>query len=401
MEIALRWFRILRCSLLIAGTSIGAGMLGIPLFTAVAGFYPAVVVTVLVWLFMVISGLYLLEATLSQPKGASFLSLSEVYLGKYGRLATGGLFLFLYYCLMIAYFAAGAPMLGEIVSSILGFKIGPMAGYILFGLLFGSIVAVGPRSIDTANFIFTIAMAFFWLILVTFGSREVSVERFMPMQASKMFLAMPVLFSAFGYHNIIPSLCNYMGNDRRILRTSILLGTAIPLFVYVVWQWLIIGSLDFAVLQKALQEGRPVTEMLSMIVKTSWIGGISTGFAILAISTSVLGVSFSLVDFLRDGFKGKSFTPNRTLLTVGVFVPPFIFCWMDPTIFNRALGVAGGIGESLINGLLPVLLVYVLRYMKRSTIEPEIGGGKLAIGIMVFLSLFVMGIEIVHLIGGH
>ncbi len=45
--------------LLVAGTTIGAGMLAIPLVTATAGFLPAFIITFFVWLFMLLTGLLL------------------------------------------------------------------------------------------------------------------------------------------------------------------------------------------------------------------------------------------------------------------------------------------------------------------------------------------------------
>ena len=99
--------KVIRGGLLIAGTTIGAGMLGLPLVTAEAGFIPAVVVTVLVWALMLLTGLLYMEATLWCQDGANILSISEKYLGTFGKVICGVLFTFLYYSLMIAYFAAG------------------------------------------------------------------------------------------------------------------------------------------------------------------------------------------------------------------------------------------------------------------------------------------------------
>src|SRR5690606_10371696 len=92
-------------TLLIAGTAIGAGMLGIPLLTAKAGFLPALGITTSVWLFMLATGFLYLEATLWMHDGANILSMSRRFLGRGGKLLAGGTFLFLYYCLMTAYYA--------------------------------------------------------------------------------------------------------------------------------------------------------------------------------------------------------------------------------------------------------------------------------------------------------
>ena len=85
-------------TLLVAGTTIGAGMLGIPLLTAKAGFLPAMGITILVWLFMLSTGLLFLEATLWMHEGANILSMSRRFLGHTGKLAAGGMFFVLDFC---------------------------------------------------------------------------------------------------------------------------------------------------------------------------------------------------------------------------------------------------------------------------------------------------------------
>ena len=75
---------------LIAGTTIGAGMLGIPLVTADAGFFPAVCASLGVWAFMVLTGLLYVEVALSLPAGANIFTMAGHYLGTRERLQQGG-----------------------------------------------------------------------------------------------------------------------------------------------------------------------------------------------------------------------------------------------------------------------------------------------------------------------
>ncbi|MEL7521950.1 MAG: aromatic amino acid transport family protein, partial [Cyanobacteria bacterium J06553_1] len=49
---------------LIAGTTIGAGILALPAATLPAGFWPSSVVMIAVWLYMAASGLLIAEATI-------------------------------------------------------------------------------------------------------------------------------------------------------------------------------------------------------------------------------------------------------------------------------------------------------------------------------------------------
>src|SRR5476649_2881490 len=152
-------------TLLVAGTTIGAGMLGIPLVTARAGFIPAVGITILVWLFMLATGLLFLEATLWMHRGANVLSMSRRFLGKSGRVAAGGTFLFLYYCLMVAYFAGGAP----IFTQMLGLSNGWL-GYMAYGLFFGGVVAIGLKLVDRINYLLMAAMFIGYFALIGAGT---------------------------------------------------------------------------------------------------------------------------------------------------------------------------------------------------------------------------------------
>lgn len=391
--------KIFSGALLLTGTSVGAGMLGIPLVTASAGFIPAVCITVIVWLFMLLTGLLLLEASLQMPVRSNFLSISEYFLGKWGKWATGGLFAFLYMFLMVAYLAAGGPLLADGLRTL--FPImnlsDPMA-ILLFTLLFGSVVAISPKSIDRVNVGLTLLMFASLALLIGLGSQHVESQRLMPYRFGSMFIAMPILFSAFGYHNLIPSLVTYFNKDRFVLRLSIILGTTIPLLIYLVWQWLIIGCVSQEQISATLAAGKPVTGALQAAIHSPWTSMLGRMFGFLAIATSTLGVAFSLVDFLGDGLKIEAKRYGRLVLTGLTFIPPMLMTWINPTIFDKALGIAGGVGESLINGLLPIMLVWTLRYAMQLRDKTMVPGGKKVLLFLGFFSLFVLGIEVYSLL---
>ena len=70
--------------LLIAGTSIGAGMLALPVSTAQLGFPSAVALMIISWYIMYISALLMLEANLNFAPGANIISMADSYLGLFG-----------------------------------------------------------------------------------------------------------------------------------------------------------------------------------------------------------------------------------------------------------------------------------------------------------------------------
>lgn len=389
--------RVISGTFLIAGTMIGAGMLGIPLVTGVSGFVPGLLVTGIVWFFMYCTGLLFLEAALWMPDGSNVLSIAGRFFGKGGRVISGGMFVFLYYCLMIAYFAAGAPLLADAFSS-LGWSLTGWEMFAVFGLLFAIIVAIGPKSIDRVNIIMSIAMIAAWFSLIGSGSDEVDVVRLKFTKWPAMIWAMPVLFSAFGFHNVIPSLCTYLKRDKRSLRFAVFWGSFLPLIVYIVWQWLVIGAVPQEDLMRTLEEGTSITAAFSTAVENPSFVIIGRFFAFFAIVTSTLGVAFSMVDFLGDGFKvHERRGVKRIGLTLLTFVPPFILATLNPGIFTTALGVAGGFGEAFLNGLLPIGLIWVGKYSRGLKADLNWLENKTILSLLILYALFVVALEILHL----
>src|SRR5579872_4575576 len=73
-------------TLLIAGTTIGVGMLALPVATGAAGFVPSVITYIVCWLFMLCTGLLLVEVCLWMPKDTSFISMADKIFGPTGRV---------------------------------------------------------------------------------------------------------------------------------------------------------------------------------------------------------------------------------------------------------------------------------------------------------------------------
>lgn len=385
-------------TLLISGTTIGAGMLGIPLLTAKAGFLPAVGITVAVWLFMLATGYLYLEATLWMHEGANVLSISRRFLGKSGKWVAGAVYLFLYYCLMVAYYAAGAPIFISFVKNAMGFSLSGIWGYLVFGLIFGGIVAVGLKMVDRINYLLMTAMFLAYFALIGAGSSILAFERFEHVDWSEILFAAPILFSAFGYHNVIPSLVSYFHRDVKVIRHSIFYGTLIPLVVFIVWQGLILGAVPIDAIEDALRQGLPATESLQTLTGSPWIMQMGQFFAFFAIVTSMLGVAFSLVDFIGDGCNLKRTGVTRIFLCIAAFAPPFALSSLDPKIFVAALGFAGGFGEAFLNGLLPVAIVWVGRYIRGSDGRRQLRGEKGLLVLLFGLALAVAVLELIFLV---
>ena len=394
MKSASSFLSIFSAALLIAGNMIGAGMLGLPLMTGMAGFFPSMISTLSAWLFMYCTGLLLLEVTLWMPDGSNVLSISRRFLGRWGPFLSGGLFIFLYYCLMIAYFAAGTPLFAKAMS------LSPTSwkSFALFGAIFAVIVAIGPKFINRTNIILSISMVITWFVLLGGGGGQVRWPLLIHTQWSAMPFTLPILFGAFGFHNVIPSLCTYLKRDRRALRFAIFFGSLLPLIVYLIWQWLIIGTIPKDIIEKTMQNGIPITAAFQEIAGRTYFVLVGQFFSFFAIVTSVLGVSFSMVDFLGDGCKIiNRIGWRRVGLTLLTFFPPFILATLNPHVFLTSLGIAGGLGEAFLNGLLPIALFWMGKRKKYRVYSKWLDNKKV-LGLLKVYALFVIGLEIYHLI---
>jgi len=373
---------------MVAGTTIGAGMLGMPLITSKAGFLPAVGVTFAVWAFMLITGLLLLQVCIQLPGMNNILSISQYFWGKTGKKGIGGLFAFLYYCLLVAYFAAGAMLISTFCSCSF------YTSLLIFTVFFGTIVFLGPKWIDRVNSSFTILMFIAYGLLVTLGSYAVDPKCLFNTTSTSALLATPVLFSAFGFHNIIPSLVNYTGGQKNVLKWSIILGTTIALVIFLVWQWLIIGAIPKEILLETLNDGLPVTQALQAVTGSPHLFYIGQFFAFFALTTSLLGVCFSMIDFLSGVFTSKKV--NRFFLTLMTFLPPLGCVLWNPQLFDKALCLAGGVGEAILNGFVPIAFFLILQ--KKMNIKMSLMSKVLFFCLLSFC-LLVLLIEVKELCG--
>lgn len=392
-----RYLRPFSGVLLVMGTCIGAGMLALPVVTGVAGFIPAIAVNLLCCLFMMATGLLLLEAILWMEDGVNLLSLSHRFLGRAGKIVAGISFLFLYYCLEVSYCSGGAPVFSEVLFQLFGIHIEGFTSYTVFAVFFGSFVFLGTRAIDRFNWVLMTGLFLSFILLIGLGSREIKFNLLERTDWKLSLAATPVLFGAYGYHNLLPSLSTYLKRNVTHLRFSIIAGSLLSFIIYSIWQWMIIGTLSLEEIQGADLRGEPVTQTLQNIVGYPWLSRFGEFFGFFALATSFLGVSLSMVDFLADGLKIEQKGWTRAALCLGVFIPPILFAAANPGIFIEAIGVAGGFGEAILNGLLPISMVWVGRYLHQLPSKYRLSGGRPLLILLISITLLIMGIEAHHL----
>lgn len=383
--------------LLVAGCCIGAGMLGLPVLSAIAGFIPSVILFFISWLFMVSTGLLLLEVNLWFKDDVSIISMADRTLGLIGKIVGWGGFLFLFYALMVAYIAGTGELLSDFSLELTGIRMPAWMGSLLVSLLFGFMVYMGTKAVDWFNRLFMAGLIAAYALLVYLGSSHINYEYLKHQDWSAAYLVIPAMIISFGYHNLIPTLTTYLNGDIKRLRLTIIAGSMIPLAIYLVWEWLILGLVPVegeGGFRQALSQGDMATRALKNAIGSSWVVDLAHYFAFFAIVTSFLGVALSFVDFLADGLHIKKDARGKLILCCLVLVLPFIFALVYPKVFLMALTYAGSFGAVLLFGILPAAMVWAGRYVKNIEAPRLLPGGKAALVAVIIIALFVIGLQI-------
>lgn len=380
--------KFIKGTLLVAGTTIGGGVLGLPVLTNQAGFFPSLGIYIACWLFMASTGLLFLEIALWMKDEANIVSMAERTLGTGGKVIAWALYLFLFYCLTLAYIVGIGNLLVEALQGAVSLTNGQ--GQLLFLLIATPLIYIGTKVIGRLNIPLMIGLGLSYLTFIFLGYQHVNFDYLMRMEWSQVWIALPICFVAFAYHGIIPTLVHYMERDVKQIRGAILIGSFLPLITYVIWQWLILGIIPAhgpGSLMEALEHGENAIQPLRNILNIPNLYIVGQFFAFFALITSFFGVTLGLMDFLADGLKIEKKGIKKVLLCLLVIVPPLLIAISYPHLFLTALGYAGGFGSALLLGLLPIIMVWRGRYHLGLKNEYQAAGGK---PFLILLAAFVL-----------
>ncbi|KAE9541407.1 amino acid permease [Ursidibacter maritimus] len=380
-------------TLIVAGTTIGGGMLAMPLTSAGIGFGFTMVLLVGLWLLLCFSALLFVELYQTVDSDAGIGTLAEKYYGTFGRVVSTAVLIIFLYAILSAYVSGGSSLLAAFLPTISDAETTTRIAGVLFTLLFGVFVIVGTTSVDAVNrLLFTSKILAFLLVLVLLLPK-VSVENLleMPIDNALLISASPIFFTAFGFHGSIPSLNKYLDGNVKALRISILVGTAIPLVAYILWQLATHGVLSQTEFLQILEKDptlNGLAEAAAQITGSSIIGAVVRIFSALALITSFLGVALGLLEALDDLLKRVNIQANRATLGAMTFIPPMLFAFFYPQGFIAALGYAGQM-FAFYAIVLPIAMVWKLR-SQYPTLAYRVKGGKASLLTALVIGVFIV-----------
>src|SRR5699024_2521483 len=287
--------KTLGSALIVAGTTIGARMLAMPITSAEMGFGYTLLLLFILWALLSYSALLFVEVyQKAERKDAGIATLAEQHFGMVGRvLATLSLVIFMYAILTVYSLGGGdlfAPFLtifGEHAST---------AAFIGFVVVLAIAVTIVTNAVDGfTRLLFLIKLVAFALVLFLMLPK-VTAENLgaLPLNYFLIISASPVFFTSFGFHVVIPSINNYLDGDIRRLRIAIIGGTAIPLVAYIVWQMATHGVFEQSQFVQIIRNDPTLNGLVNATYKATGsdlISGAVRTFSTLALITSFLGVS--------------------------------------------------------------------------------------------------------------
>ncbi|MGY5356779.1 tyrosine transporter TyrP [Cronobacter dublinensis] len=384
--------RTLGSIFIVAGTTIGAGMLAMPLAAAGVGFGVTALLLFLLWALMCYTALLLVEVYQHQPASTGLGTLALHYLGKPGQWLAGFSMLFLMYALTAAYISGAGELLASSLSQWLGMTITPATGVLAFTLAGGLIVSIGTHSVDLVNRLLFTAKTIFLVVMLGLMMPHIRQANLLtlPVEQGLALSALPVIFTSFGFHGSVPSIVSYMKGDVRKLRLIFITGSAIPLVAYLFWQLATLGAIPSTTFMGLLATHAGLNGLLQAVrdvVASPHVELAVHLFADLALATSFLGVSLGLFDYLADMLKRRRTVAGRAQSGLMTFVPPLAFALFYPQGFVMALGYAG-VALAVLALLLPAMLAWQSR--KRHPAAWQVAGGKAMLAVV-----FVCGVGIV------
>ena len=379
-------------TLLVAGTMIGAGMLAMPLTSAGIGFGFTLVLLLGLWALLTFSALLFVELYQTAESDAGIGTLAEQYFGKTGRIiATAVLIIFLY-ALIAAYVSGGGSLLKDLLPESFGDKV----SILLFTVIFGSFIVIGTHSVDKINRVLFFVMLAAFAVVLSLMLPEIKFDNLMatPIDNALIISASPVFFTAFGFHGSIPSLNKYLDGNVKALRISILVGSAITLCAYILWQMSTHGLLTQNEFLQILKEDATLNGLVKAtlaITGSNMIAGAVKLFSTLALVTSFLGVGLGLLECIEDLLK-RSFNISAGRISLGLmtFIPPLVFALFYPEGFILALGYAGQM-FAFYAVVLPVSLVWKAR-RTHTNLPYKVWGGNLTLIIVLVLGVIITSI---------
>ena len=356
----------------LTGYVIGAGIFAIPYVVVRAGFWTGMSVIIGLGLVALLYHLMTGEIVLRSTKCHQLVGYAGKYLGKKGRFFMMVAMVIGIYGAMVAYTVGVSQSLSAMFGG------SPWVWALIFYSVMAFLINGGIRVLEKSELwmeIFKFS-AFIIILVILFSSKYFNAARFVGFTWDKLLLPYGVILFAFLGTSAIPEMRLEMKKCKLLTKRAIIIGSLIPLIVYALFTMAVVGT-----------TGGAVTEVAT-IGLASLVGGFGFVllhlFAILAMSSSFIGLGYAMKDTYRLDFRFSDL--ESWLLTMSV---PVVLILLGITSFVKTLSIAGTFAGGIAG--ISIILMH-MKARKRSERKPEYKINLNWIGYGALILLFSVGI---------
>ena len=378
---------------MILGTSIGAGMIALPIAAAQENYLLSVLLLLGSWLVMALGAFALLEVNLWFGKGTNIISMARGTLGVPGQVVAWVVYLLLLYSLLAAYVSGISDVVHVIIQSLFKVTSPRWADALIAISTLGYVIYRGIHSVDMMNRLLMGSKLLIYVVLVLLLTGKINISNLSILDSHWTFDTIMVMVTSFGFANIIPSLVDYLDRDAKRIHRAVLIGSLIPMVMYAIWIAIIQGIVPRAELLQIARQGHTIAGLIASVqqhTSITWLGFAANIFISICAFTSFLGVALSMVDFLADGLSINKQTAKGSIFYILTFIPPIIAVIFAPNIFIKGLSYAG-ICCIILLIILPLLMLLSGRHVKKYEHSYRVPGGNVTvvIGLIIAMALLV------------
>lgn len=396
---------VLTTALLVTGNTVGAGTLVLPELVAKPGFSTSSVLFVGAYLVNLMSGLVLAEVAIQQHEQqpladppSSFREFANASLeSPLLANAISAVALFVNTCAITFSLGRVGVTLADIFAQQ---HIDHVTMSIIFGILLVAMGATQSRvriSQISSAFVAALFASVVGLLLpahvadpmATFLAPGTAMDTTLAVQQ-----VAPILLTTLIFQNVVPPVTRILGYHRRKSVLAIVLGSFLPLLMYLWWSFVVLGGgIDTSV---GLES--PLMTLFSVAATTG--SAIGCTMAVAEELETFLGASSSCKEeeAVSKTTQEDDHNSGYGLPTFSIAVAVPLVCSLACHEYTDALKLSGGYGIPLLYGAIPVLMLHTQRSKQRDLEGPSSGdggnvlpGGSAALGLVAaaFGAVFV------------
>ncbi|OGF36345.1 hypothetical protein A2482_05130 [Candidatus Falkowbacteria bacterium RIFOXYC2_FULL_48_21] len=352
------------------GTIVGAGILGLPYAVAQVGAIPGLLMLLLIGVASLIINLMFAEVVLRTRERHQVAGCARKYLGNIAFwLANAAAIIGSYGALTVYLIGEGEALsalfgTNKTISSLVFFAIGAF------------ILLVGLRLVKVFELWMVAAFVVIILAIVGVGVADLNLINFAHIDLSRIIIPYGVILFAYSGASSVVSLREILRKDEKKVRRAVLIGSLVPLVIYVVFTMVVVGITGSATTPVAtIGLGEKLGPAMLIF------GNL---FAFFAMGTSFLTVGMGLRQTFQFDLKCSKFVSWLAVIAVPLTV--FLFGLRD---FILAMEIAGGIAVGL-TGL--IIIAGFAKAKKRGDRLPEFHLPRLRVVSWLLAAMFAAGI---------